>query len=158
MCRSFSFAFVFFASLWLTATSAAIADDVPREWVDAATGHRVIRLSDDGGGTSLYFHQNTYTPEGDKLVFDTREGIVAVDLTMLGREPPKPELIVPGGRAVATARQTRDVYFRRGADVHAANVDSKATRVVVENTRAVAINSNETFVVGTTNASDPSGK
>src|SRR5262245_4018166 len=107
-------------------SGASAADDAPREWIDAATGHRVIRLSDDGGGTSLYFHQNSYTPEGDKLVFDTREGIVAVDLTTLARQTPKPELIVPAGRAIATARHSRDVYFRRGGDICAANIDTKA--------------------------------
>src|SRR4029079_6245500 len=88
--------------LFLSHCSAA---DVPREWIDGATGHRVIRLSDDGGGSSLYFPQNSYTTEGDKLVFDSPAGIVAVDLTALGREQPKTELIVPGGRAIATAWQ-----------------------------------------------------
>ena len=60
---------------------------VPSDWVDPATGHRVIRLSGDEGGSSLYFHQNTYTPKGDKLVFNTRAGIAAVDLTKLGKGP-----------------------------------------------------------------------
>ena len=43
----------------------------PADWVDPATGHRVIRLSPDTGGSSLYFHQHTYTPEGDKIIIDT---------------------------------------------------------------------------------------
>src|SRR5581483_11416115 len=79
------------------------ADEPPTDWIDPATGQRVIRLSTEPNSSSLYFHQNTYTPEGDKLVFDSRAGIVAVDLTPLGAKPPKPELIVPGGRALATA-------------------------------------------------------
>jgi oligogalacturonide lyase len=145
-------------ALWVISASVLIADDVPREWMDAATGHRVIRLSDDEGGTSLYFHQNSYTPEGDKLVFDTREGIVAVDLTTLDRQIAKPELIVAGGRAIATARGTRDVYFRRGGDLCAANIDTKATRIVATGMRAAAISCDESFIVGTTNASDPTGK
>ena len=41
---------------------------VPREWVDPDTGHRVVRLSDEAGSQSLYFHQNAYTPDGTKLV------------------------------------------------------------------------------------------
>src|SRR5947209_8062728 len=57
----------------------------PTDWIDPATGHRVIRLSPDGGGSSLYFHQNTYTPEGDKLIFNSKGGIVAVDLPQLER-------------------------------------------------------------------------
>src|SRR5574339_270945 len=75
----------------------------PREWVEKETGHRVIRLSGEEGGSSLYFHQNTYTPKGDKLIFDTRAGIAVVDLTKLGKSPVKPEVVVPGARAIATA-------------------------------------------------------
>src|SRR6476619_5053197 len=67
--------------------AAAQAQEPPTDWIDAATGHRVIRLSGDEGGSSLYFHQNTYTPKGDKLIFDTRAGIVAIDVTKLGKEP-----------------------------------------------------------------------
>jgi oligogalacturonide lyase len=137
---------------------AALAADVPTDWVDRATGHRVVRLSDDGGGTSLYFHQNTYTPEGDKLIFDAREGIVAVDLTTLGRQPQKPELIVPGGRAIATARGTREVYFRRGSDLCAAHIETKASRGVAAGMRVTAVNCDETVVVSTITADDLSGK
>src|SRR5437773_228738 len=67
--------------------AAAWAQAPPREWVEKETGHRVIRLSGDEGGQSLYFHQNVYTPKGNKLIFDTRAGIAAVDLTKLGHEP-----------------------------------------------------------------------
>ena len=74
---------------------------VPSDWVDPATGHRVIRLSGDEGGSSLYFHQNTYTPKGDKLVFDTRAGIAVVDLTKLGKGAVTPEVVVPGPRQCA---------------------------------------------------------
>ncbi len=49
----------------------ARAQTPPVDWIDPATGHRIIRLSGDDGGSSLYFHQNTYTPKGDKLIFDT---------------------------------------------------------------------------------------
>src|SRR4029079_2797550 len=80
----------------------------PKDWVDAATGHRVIRLSGDEGGSSLYFHQNTYTPKGDKLIFDTRAGIMAVDLSKLGKEQVAPELVVPEGRAIGMAWRTPD--------------------------------------------------
>ena len=44
--------------------------DVPREWIEA-TGHRVVRLSDEPGTASLYFHQNPYTAKGDKMVVST---------------------------------------------------------------------------------------
>src|SRR5947199_4488546 len=66
------------------ANPRACAEAPPSDWIDPATGHRVIRLSGDGGGSSLYFHQNAYTPKGDRFVFNTRAGIAAVDLTRLG--------------------------------------------------------------------------
>ena len=62
----------------------------PTDWVDAVTGHRVIRLSGPGGGSSLYFHQNTYTPEGDKIIFNSKGAIVAVDISKLGISLRKP--------------------------------------------------------------------
>src|SRR5436309_9066295 len=95
------------------AHAGARAEAPPSDWVDPATGHRVIRLSGDEGGSSLYFHQNTYTPKGDKLVFDTRAGIVAIDVTRLGQEPVKAEAVVPEGRAISVAWRTPDVYYRK---------------------------------------------
>src|SRR5438309_1746134 len=41
------------------AEPAPRAQAVPSDWVDPATGHRVIRLSGEEGGSSLYCHQNT---------------------------------------------------------------------------------------------------
>ena len=41
-------------------------ESVPREWIDPDTGHRVVRLSDEPGSQSLYFHQYAYTPDGKK--------------------------------------------------------------------------------------------
>src|SRR5438874_13669518 len=95
------------------AQSPAQAQAPPREWVEKETGHRVIRLSGDEGGSSLYFHQNTYTPKGDKLIFDTRAGIVAVEITKLGKEPVKAEVVVPEARAISVAWRTPDVYYRK---------------------------------------------
>src|SRR5262245_27176150 len=94
----------------------AVAQAPPREWMEKETGHRVIRLSGDEGGSSLYFHQNTDTPKGDKLVFDTRAGIVAIDLSKLGKEPVKAELVVPEARTISVAWRTPDVYYRKGAE------------------------------------------
>ena len=47
--------------------STLSADEPPSDWIDPATGHRTIRLSQDAGTASLYFHQNAYTDRGDKL-------------------------------------------------------------------------------------------
>lgn len=140
------------------AAAASQAEVDPKDWIDAKTGHRIIRLSDDAGGSSLYFHQNSYTPEGDKLIFDTRSGIVAVDLAKLGTEPPQPGLIVPDGRAIEMARRSREVYFRRGRELCAAHLDTKAVRIVFAGIFASEINCDETVIVGTTSAEDSTGK
>ena len=112
---------------------------VPSDWIDPATGHRVIRLSGDEGGSSLYFHQNAYTPKGDKLVFNTRAGIAAVDLTRLGEGPVTPEVVVPGAQAIATAWRTPDVYYHRSGVLYASNLETKATRKLGA-TRASVVN------------------
>ena len=56
------------------------AQDLPTEWIDPETGHRVIRLSKEPGSTSLYFHQYGYTPDGQKLIIMTPTGLSAVNL------------------------------------------------------------------------------
>src|SRR5262249_8076121 len=119
----------------------------PSDWVDPATGHRVIRLSGDEGGSSLYFHQNTYTPKGDKLVFNTRAGIAAADLTKLGKEPVTSEVVVPGAQAIATAWRTPDVYYRKAGVLYATDLETKATRRLAA-ARGSVVNADETLVVG----------
>jgi oligogalacturonide lyase len=136
---------------------AATTNEVPNDWVDSVTGHRIIRLSSQGGSSSLYFHQNGYTPEGDKFIFDTPEGIGAVDLKTLGTKAPKVEIVVTNGRALAMARKTREVYFTRRGALFAANVDTHAVREICQGW-VTAINCDETYVVRTISVTDPSGK
>jgi oligogalacturonide lyase len=145
------------AILALTFLNAVAADVPPTDWIDPDTGHRIIRLSTEPGSSSLYFHQNSFTPEGDKFIFDSRTGIEVVDLKTLGKQPPAPVIVVSNASALAMARKTREVYFFRRGTLCAANVDSHAVREVF-NSRATAINCDETFVVRTVNATDPAGK
>lgn len=143
--------------LWLC-IAVQPADEPPAEWIDRTTGHRIIRLSTDPGSSSLYFHQNTYTAEGDKLIFNSRAGIASVGLTDLGAKPPKVELIVPGGSAICVARKTREVYHVKNGTLFATNLDTKVTREVAKVRGAgLAINADETFIATTVNAVDPTG-
>ncbi len=119
----------------------------PKEWIEPETGHRVIRLSGDEGGSSLYFHQNTYTPKGDKLIFDTKAGIVAIDVAKLGKEAVKAELVVPDARTIAVAWRTPDVYYRKDGTLYATNVETKATRELTK-IRGSVVNADETLLVG----------
>jgi oligogalacturonide lyase len=150
------------------------------DWVDPDTGHRVIRISTEPGSQTLYFHDNAYSPEGDKYVFISPSGIMLLDLTTLGAEPPRPELIVPNGGGAYMARRTREVYFTRGGprrgvtaaaapggavapaprvapEVYAYNYDTKQTRLVANAVRTL-INADETETVTAIGAEDPSGK
>src|SRR6266478_2684896 len=71
-----------FLIAWLAAASASGqgAEQPPTEWIEPATGHRVVRLSRDPGTSTFYFHQNGYTAGGDKLVVSTRDGLATIDL------------------------------------------------------------------------------
>jgi oligogalacturonide lyase len=142
-------------------------DDPPSDWIDPDTGHRVIRLSTEPGSQTLYFHDNAYTPDGDKYVFSSPSGIMLIDLTTLGRSAPRPELVLPSAGGAYAARRTREIYFTRrtpgaprgagGGQVFAYNVDSRRVRPVPNATRTL-INADETFTVAPIVAEDPTGK
>ena len=105
---------VFILALTLAlAALRATAADPPSDWIDPDTGHRVIRLSAESGSGTLYFHDNSYTPEGDKLIFNTPSGVAVMDITKLGQQPPKIEALIQGGSA-NMARRSREVYVTRG--------------------------------------------
>ena len=70
---------------------ALCAAEPPVEWVEPATGHRVVRLSREAGSASLYFHQNAYSADGRKLVLSTPGGLATVNL-----ETRALEQVVPG--------------------------------------------------------------
>ena len=122
------------------AASRALAADAPADsltdWIDPDTGHRIVRLSREPGSASLYFHQNAFTPEGDKMIIVTPGGLSTVNLKT--REI---ELVAPGVRysmgsssGIEVGRKTRTVYYQKNLDGHtvlyATNVDTKATRVI----------------------------
>src|SRR5262245_61822355 len=87
--------------------STAPAND--RDWVDPYTGHRIVRLSEEGGSTTLYFHNNSYTPEGDKLIFNTPSGLAVVEVAKIGSPDQKLEIISQANGA-NMARRSREVY------------------------------------------------
>lgn len=136
--------------------------DLRSDWVDSETGHRVIRLSPDAGGTSLYFHQRSYTPDGDKIVIRAAGGIATVDISTLGVSPPRFELVMPGAHPIAAAWRTREAYFldRERRALMAVHFDTKAVREVVKLPSQVtgnqfAINCDESLLVGI--GADPDG-
>jgi oligogalacturonide lyase len=149
--------------LHLPVTNAATLDPLPRDWIDPQTGHRIIRLSPDTGGSSLYFHQRSYTPEGDKVVIRSAGGIATIDLTTLGVSPAKFAVVVSDASPIATAWRTREAYYfdRERNALMAVHLDTKVRREVVQlppqaRRGAYALNCDESLLVGI--APDPDGK
>jgi oligogalacturonide lyase len=130
--------------------------EVPREWIDPDTGHRVIRLSDEPGSASLYFHQNPYTPDGQKLIITTPTGLSAIDLKTRIIEK-----IVEGRVGVIiVGKKTGQVYYTRSVTtnnvrsttVYATDLKTKATREIVKLPPAASVssvNADETLLAGT---------
>ncbi|TWU51714.1 oligogalacturonate lyase family protein [Rubripirellula reticaptiva] len=141
----------------LTGCSIAVAGDPPREWIDAKTGHRVVRLSEQAGSVSLYFHQNTYSPEGDKLLISTPRGLETVDLHSyeLKVVVPRSDFRMGGSSGVEMGRKTRHVYYaartREGTVVRATHIDTGETRDLVTLPRGAGfngVNADETLLFG----------
>ena len=123
-------------------TALAGAQEPSSHWVDPETGHRVVRLSDQAGSSTLYFHDNSYSPEGDKLMFNTPAGVATVDVAKIGAPDLKVEVVIPGVRGGHFARQTREIYSggsRGGRGLIAVNVDTKQMRQV-SNARGIVNN------------------
>src|SRR5450432_1496074 len=142
-----------------------IAAELPTEWIDSDTGHRIVRLSKEDGTQSLYFNQNAYTADGKKLIVTTAAGGIAT-INLATREV-RPLVAGPVSVLVA-GHKTGDVdYTKRatggqtsaaggrnsnGAIVYAANVDTGATREVVKlppGRNVSSLNADETLLLGT---------
>jgi oligogalacturonide lyase len=128
----------------------------PSEWIDSETGHRVVRLSTEPGSASLYFHQNAYSADGQKLVIATPSGIAAINLKTRAIEK-----IVESRGIIVTGRKTGQVYYTKGDTIYATDLDTKAMREVVKlpaGHRVSTLNADETLLAGVVSATDPTGK
>src|ERR1700730_11725632 len=120
----------------------------PREWIDPDTGHRVVRLSDEPGSQSLYFHQNGYTPDGAKLVITTPTGLATIDLKTRAIEK------VVEGRVnlIMTGRKTGQAYYVRAGTVYAVDLDTNVSREIAKlppRGSIATVNADETLLAGT---------
>ena len=149
---------------FLLGVATSVFAEPPLDWVDPATGHRVVRLSREAGSASLYFHQNAYTSEGDKLVITTPRGMETVNLTNHALEVvvPRASYALGGSSGVEVGRKSRQVYYGvrgdTGTIIRATHLDTKATRDVVKLPFVAAfngINSDETLLIGTMSERGP---
>ncbi|HEV2210066.1 MAG TPA: oligogalacturonate lyase family protein [Verrucomicrobiae bacterium] len=132
----------------------AYAAELRDDWIDAATGHRVVRLSRvPGRSESLYFNQNAFTETGDKMVFvnsvpGTRYRVMVLDWTTRLIEP----LTGPDASGVVVSREGRRVFYSRQGVLYATDLDTHATRRIGElppRSSAPSVNADETLVAGT---------
>ena len=124
------------------------------EWIDAQTGHHVVRLSRlPGESESFYFHQNAYTPEGDKMVFENSQRgasnrLFTIELATRRIGP----LTGVEVRQGIVARGSRNLYSQHSNDVLVTQLDTKTTRVVAtlpKGWRISTVNADETLLAGT---------
>ncbi|HEX3728190.1 MAG TPA: oligogalacturonate lyase family protein [Opitutaceae bacterium] len=125
----------------------------PRSWIDPETGHRVIRITDEPDSESLYFNDNSITPDGKEMVITTAEGgIDVVDLaTWANRQ------LVPGRvRVIMVGHRTNRVFYLKpeaGKSVlYATDLETAQTQKLAElpdRGGISAINADETLAAGT---------
>ncbi len=128
-------------------TQAQNGKEIPREWIDPDTGHRVVRLSDEPGSASLYFHQNAYTPDGSKLIITTPTGLSTINLKTRAIEK-----VVEGRvNVIITGRKTGQVYYARNGVVYATDLNTKETREIAKlppRGSVSSVNADETLLAG----------
>ena len=161
------------AALMLASVRVYAQSEIPTDWIDPDTGHRVIRLSREDGSQSSYFHQNEFTPDGKRLVFTAPAGLYTVDLQTRAIEQ------IRAGRTglICVGRKTGlAYYFSRGDEgtgsptrnsalggpmaLWAVNPDTKEDKKVIDVPRGLSIaniNCDETLAGGTFDLKRPQG-
>ena len=142
------------------AQNVIVAEEAPREWIEPATGHRVVRLSPEAGSASFYFHQNAYTSEGDKMIIATPSGLSAVNLKTWALDVvvPRAEYSAGGSSGVEVGRKSRQIYYSRREEtqsvIYATHIDTKTTREIAKlpfRGTFGGVNADETLLVGAYN-------
>jgi oligogalacturonide lyase len=134
--------------------------NIPTDWIDPDTGHRIIRLSREDGSQSSYFHQNEFTPDSRKLVFTSPTGLYTVDLQTRTIEQ------IRAGRTglLCIGRKTGLAYYLsrgdQGMALWAVDPATKEDRKIVDVPRGLSIaniNCDETLAGGTFDLKRPQG-
>lgn len=135
----------------------------PKTWVDADTGHRVYRVTDEPNSSSLYFNFDAYTPDGRQMVYSSPDGIHLLDIASF-----KTRLLVPfpytrsgpapaRERVLAVGRKTGAVYFSSTtpdqiSTIYSADSNTGVVQKLINLPRGatiVTINADETLASGT---------
>jgi oligogalacturonide lyase len=137
-----------------TSTTQPATAPAPREWVDADTGHRVHRLTDEPNSAGLYFNINAYTPDGKRMVYSAPDGIHVLDLAskqsrLLAAADSPGQL-----RTTMVGRRTATLCYvdTRERALYAADIETGQTRKLASlppRGRVDTINADETLAAGT---------
>jgi oligogalacturonide lyase len=147
-----------FAADTPAASPSAAASPAPAEptttWIDADTGHRVIRLTSEPGSDSFYFNFNAYTPDGKQMAYTTPGGISVLNL-----ETKEAKQLVPApAKTITVVRNTPDLYYTTPtkdplySQLWRVNLYTGETKKLADLPRrasVVAINADETLGAGT---------
>src|SRR5471032_3073686 len=151
--RSRFLALGFLSWVVLPAGLLAATDLPPKSWVDPDTGHRVIRLTDEPGSASLYFNDNSCTPDGKKMVYLLPKGLGVVDLPTLATR----HLVEGSVQSIVAGRKNPTFYYAKSSgrphysELWCVNVDTGESRKVVDLPRRgsiFSINADETLAAG----------
>ena len=132
----------------LALTSIVLAADIPSDWIDPDTGHRIARLSKEDGSASLYFHQNAYSPDGRKLMISTPSGISTIDL-----QTRQIDQVVQGKvNVIMTGRRSGKLYYAKDGAVYAVDPETKQSQELAKippGGGVNCVNCDETLLAGT---------
>lgn len=136
-------------ALILAGGTALSAQDMPKQWIDPDTGHRVIQLSTEPGSESLYFNLNPFTPDGKSMVISTPKGLALVNLQTREITP----LTGNRDRIIMVGRRTGRIYYVNPSQVVCAlDPATKAVREILKLSRGQevsSVNADETLLAGT---------
>ena len=144
-----SLAAMFLPCALVVVGSLAAQEPPPPEWVDPSTAHRIIRLSDEPGSASFYFHQNAYSADGELMVITTSKGLSVINLRTHKIRP-----LVEGRVSHAVVgRKTHQVFYMKDDTIYASSMDTGATRAIITKPElrsgsGLAVNADETLLAG----------
>lgn len=134
----------------LGSSAANAPTEPPTSWVDPDTGHRIIRLTHEANSASLYFNENGYTPDGQRMIYTTPEGISVLDL----RTHESHSVAKGRVKAIGVGHKTATVFYVNAEEhaLYATNLDTNQSRKLVdlpERGGIASINADETLAAGT---------
>jgi oligogalacturonide lyase len=105
--------------------------EMPNEWIDKDTHHKVVKLTrTEGANSSFYFHNNPFI--GNKMVYynsgSSGRQAYTVDLKTLETQ----KITSQGGRIngeIAGAK-TGNIYYQNGDSVYSTNINTKQTKLL----------------------------